>query len=242
MQKSSYPVFLFSCLLILFQCNSKKTEDKTEAVRLSDQQIADGWKLLFDGKTLNGWRFFKNRENDSWEVIDGTLHCKPFDLASRRSDILTVEQYDNFELAFEWKISAQGNSGVMFRITEEFSEPYFSGPEYQIMDDVGYPGESKEVHHTGANYDIHAPVNASVKPVGEWNATRLIVNGNHVEHWLNGVPVVTYELQSPEWLAVKNASKWNDAPGYGAAPKGHIAFQDHGNEVWFRNILIKPLP
>jgi hypothetical protein len=241
MEKPGSLIFLYLVIFFSITCTSPKSED-SNTPRLTDEQRAEGWQLLFDGKSLNGWRFFKDRVNDSWEVVDGALHCKSFEAATKRSDIMTTEQYANFELAFEWRISAQGNSGVMFRVTEEFNEPYLSGPEYQIVDDIGYPGESKDVYLSGANYDMHAPIGATVKPVGEWNASRIKVNGNYVEHWLNGVQAVTYELQSPEWLAIKNASKWNDAAGYGAAPKGHIDFQDHGNEVWFRNIMIRPLP
>jgi hypothetical protein len=254
MNKIFSMLFVF---LLLVACQSKKEvsdntkdsvtiaepETELDGAQITEEQKADGWKLLFDGKTTNGWRFYKNKPNNSWEVVDGTLHCKPFvdDKENHRADIMTVEQYENFELAFDWKISAQGNSGVMFRVTEEYDQPYFSGPEYQAMDDVGYPGKSEPNQLSGANYAMHAAPDARPNPVGGWNQSKLVVNGNHVEHWLNGTKVVEYELQSDDWKKRKAASKWKDEAGYGMAKKGHIDFQDHDHEVWFRNIMIKVL-
>ncbi|MFZ6013288.1 MAG: family 16 glycoside hydrolase, partial [Bacteroidota bacterium] len=102
--------------------------------QLTEQEKADGWKLLFNGENLDGWKIYKGKENNSWEVLDGTLHCKPFDAAEKRADIMTADEYQNFELTFDWKITPQGNSGVMFRVTEAFDQPYLSGPEYQVID------------------------------------------------------------------------------------------------------------
>src|SRR5690606_28510823 len=137
---------LFAILsLIWFSCGTQKSEqsaatgDEKGSNKLSAAQTAEGWRWLFDGETMNGWRAFRNLENNSWEVIDGTLHCKPFadDATNLRSDLLTEETYEDFELSFEWKISPQGNSGVIFRVSEEFDQPYASGPEYQIIDNEG---------------------------------------------------------------------------------------------------------
>lgn len=211
--------------------------------QLPDSLSSSGWKALFDGTSTKGWRFFKNKENNSWEVSDGTLHCKPFvdNAENKRSDIITNGQYENFELLFTWKISAQGNSGVMFHVSEEFDEPYASGPEYQVIDDKGYPGELQDNQLTGANYGLDAPSSNVVKPVGEWNESKLVVNKKHVEHWLNGTKVVEYELGSDAWKKGKATGKWKDFPGYGLSATGHIAFQDHSQEVWFKNIFLKPL-
>src|SRR5262249_3895393 len=120
-------------------------------------------------------------------------------------------------------------------------QPYFSGPEYQAMDDAGYPGKPTDKQLTGANYDMHAAPAAKPNAVGQWNQSKLVVNGNHVEHWLNGTKVLEYELQSDDWNKRKAGSKWKDEKGYGMAKKGHIDFQDHDHEVWFRNIKIKVL-
>lgn len=154
---------------------------------------------------------------------------------------MTVDEFDNFELAFDWKVSPQANSGIMFRVTEEFDEPYKTGPEYQVIDDEGYPGDLKDVHFTGGVYDMYVPTTKPVNPIGEWNSSRLIANKNHIEHWLNGIKVVDYELTSKDWKKRKDGGKWKDEPKYGMVTKGHIDIQDHGSEVWFRNILIKKL-
>jgi hypothetical protein len=236
-------------MLISFSCGTQKNEqtstynEKAPLNNVAPGEAAEGWYSLFDGTTMNGWRTFRNLENDSWEVIDGTLHCKPFkdDETNLRADLVSNDQFDNFELAFDWKISPKGNSGVMFRVSEEFEQPYASGPEYQVIDDEGYPGDLQPGQLTGANYDMHAPTATASNAVGEWNTSKIVANENHIEHWLNGELVVEYELDSEEWNQLREKSKWKDFPGYGLTEKGHIALQDHGNEVWFRNIKIKPL-
>jgi hypothetical protein len=222
-------IILIAGSFLLMTCSPQKKE------------INEG-KSLFNGKNLDGWRFYKDKENDSWEVdADGSLHCKPFDGNEKRANLITTDQYENFELNWEWKISAQGNSGVMFRVTEEYDEPYLSGPEYQLLDDIGYPGKIEDWQKTAADYGMYIPSAAKPKSVGEWNSSRIVVNANHVEYWLNDAKVVEYELGSEDWQKRKAASKWNEAVGYGAAKKGHICLQDHGGEVWFRNIAINQL-
>ena len=250
---------LVTCLFVAFAlgaCQSQKSGDENEAdstatasteTQTADNQLtageeSQGWKLLFNGQNMNGWKTYQNKENDSWEVVDGTLHCKPDTAAQKRADILTEEQYSDFELAFDWKVAPGDNSGVIYRATEEFDQPYLSGPEYQVIDDEGYPGDLTPTQTSGSNYDMHAaPADKKINPPGEWNTGRIVANGNHVEHWLNGVKVVEYELNSPEWKKLKDGSKWKDAKGYGASSKGHIDLQDHGGEVWYRNIKIKTL-
>lgn len=209
---------------------------------LTDAEQADGWKLLFNGQNMDGWKTYQGRENDSWEVVDGTLHCKQDTVAKKRADILTVDQYANFDLVFEWKIAPTDNSGVIYRATEEFEQPYLAGPEYQVIDDKGYPDKLSPTQTSASNYDMHAPPdNIAINPPGEWNLGRIVANGNHVEHWLNGAKVLEYEINSDDWKKRKNGSKWKDAKGYGASAQGHIDLQDHGGEVWYRNIKIKTL-
>jgi Domain of Unknown Function (DUF1080) len=237
-------VFLFACGSQPKTETTEATTEITAAVQLTEQQKAEGWRLLFDGQTTNGWKIFKDRKNNSWEVADGILHCKaPSEVAgveNERSDLMTTEQFENFEFSVEWKIAAQSNSGIIFRVTEEYEQPYFTGPEYQLIDDAGYPQE-KDVHFTAANYDVHAVPAKKMNPVGEWNTTKIVAQGNHIEHWLNGEKVLEYEIGSEDWTKRKNASKWKDVVGYCVPKKGSIDLQDHGGEAWFRNIMIRVL-
>ena len=233
-----------SLVVFLIACQSKSTEQRSESSAINPtEKTTDGYILLFDGKTLQGWRTYKNKPNNSWEVADGILHCKPFQdgIENFRSDLITEEQYENFELQFEWKISHQGNSGVIFRVSEDYNESFQTGPEYQVLDDENYPGDVKNEHFSGGNFGMHAPQNKILNPVGEWNNSKLIVNGNHVEHWLNGSKTVEYELYSEDWTNLKNNSKWVEFPEYATVKKGYIALQDHSSEVWYRNIKIKVL-
>jgi hypothetical protein len=157
-------------------------------------------------------------------------------------DIITVKQYSNFELVLEWKIAPRSNSGVFYRVQEGVAQAiYQTGPEYQLIDDKGWPEKLQADQYSGANYGMHAPVNAKVKPIDDWNETRIVINGNHVEHWLNGVKVVDYEFYTDDWYARKNAGKWKDVATYGIAETGHIGLQDHGGLTMFRNIRIKEL-
>ena len=228
--------------LFAFACGNSTKESEEEETETNEIVAEESEGVsLFDGETMNGWRTYQNKENDSWEVQDGTLHCKSFDDAKLRADLITIDQYANFELALEWKISNQGNSGIIYRASEALKDPYLTGPEYQVLDDENYPGETLPNRMTGANYDMHAPATKNLKPAGEWNETKIIVNGNHVEHWLNGDKVVEYELQSEDWKTQKSASKWKDVEGYGMESMGHIDLQDHGNEVWYKNIRVRKL-
>jgi len=207
---------------------------------LSEREKKEGWKLLFDGTTTNGWRHFKNKEADCWEVLNGELHCKETGV-TKRADLITTDQFENFELLIDWKISPKYNSGIMYLVTEENNATFESGPEYQLIDDKCYPGKLSSKQLTASNYDMHAPSADFTKPPGEYNHTRIVVNKGHVEHWLNGARVVAYELWSAEWNQLKAGSKWKDVKNYGMSKKGHIALQDHGGGVYFKNIKIKLL-
>ena len=207
---------------------------------LTDAEKKAGWKLLFDGKTTNGWRMYRNVEADGWEIANGELISKK-DGVKKRADIITVDQYDNFELVFDWKIDKGANGGVIYRALENDRPSYESGPEYQLIDDNGYPDKLEDWQKSGADYAMHAPSKLVAKPVGEYNRTRIVAKDSHIEHWLNGVKVVDFELWTPEWQQLKEKGKWKDAKDYGMVKKGYIAFQDHGGGVRFKNIKLKQL-
>lgn len=202
---------------------------------LTADERAAGWRLLFDGKTAAGWRGFRKTGTPAgWEVTpDGALTR-----TGPGGDIVTIDQFGSFELAFEWKIAEGGNSGVMFRVTEDLEAPWQTGPEYQILDNRGHADGAKPETSTAANYALHAPSKDMSKPAGSWNQSRLVVNGKQVEHWLNGEKVVAYELQSPDWVERVKKSKFAEYPNFGLAPRGHIVLQDHGDVVSYRNIKI----
>jgi 3-keto-disaccharide hydrolase len=216
--------------------------DSTGAV-LSEAEKAEGWQLLFDGHTLDGWRTYKNKPADSWVAEKGILHClgNKTDKSDKRGSLITDKQFENFELTADWRLSPQGNSGIMYMVTEEFETPQLSGPEYQIIDDKNFPEKLEPWQRTGANYAMNPPLADAANPIGEWNTTKIIVNKGHVEHWLNGKKTADYELWTPEWKKHKEEGKWKDARGYGLAKKGHIALQDHGSEIWFKNLKIREL-
>jgi len=200
---------------------------------------SSSWQTLFDGRTLSGWHGFKTpgKVPGGWMVEDGAISPnKPGD------DLVTDKTYANFELTLEWKISPKGNSGIIYRIDPKADVTYISGPEMQVLDDTGHPDGKSPLTSAGADYGLYAGPTDVVKPVGRWNAIRLIVRGDHVEHWMNGQKLLEYRLGSSDWAARVKASKFKEWPGYGKAKSGFIGLQDHGDRVWFRNIRIKELP
>ncbi len=204
---------------------------------LSESERQAGWKLLFDGHTTRGWRGFRKKAfPDGWAVEDGALTR-----IARGGDLVSTKQFRDFELALDWKISEGGNSGIMYRVTEGSDATYETGPEMQVLDDERHPDGRAWLTSAGAVYGLYAAPAGVVRPVGEWNQVRIVVRGHHVEHWLNGVKVVEYELESREWESRVAASKFRQWPAYGRAPKGHIALQDHGDRVWFRSIRMREL-
>ena len=204
---------------------------------LTAEERAQGFRLLFDGTTLNGWRAFRGQDHSIWQVKDGMIYQPGGDGA----DLMTVDEFKDFELRLDWRIAPGGNSGIFYRATEEYDQIYWSAPEMQVLDDALHPDGHNRLTSAGSDYGLYAAPAGVVKPAMEWNEVRIIVRGNHVEHWLNGQKVVEYELGSPDWTAKVAASKFHEWPDYGKAPQGHIGLQVHGNQVWYRDIRIKVL-
>ena len=211
--------------------------------QLTTTEKMEGWRLLFDGKSASGWRAFKGTTfpSDKWTVADGCLKKTSTGTGDSRGmgDIVTVDTFDDFDLRFEWRISPGGNSGVKYLVTEKRDGPI--AHEYQVIDDERHPdGKIGPHRQSGAFYDVLPPQAAMkrLRPVGEFNLGRILVRGNHVEHWLNGQKVVEYELGSPEIKAAIAKSKFKDVSGFEAKLKGPILLQDHGDEVCYRNIRI----
>ena len=201
---------------------------------------AGGWVTLFDGATTKGWRGFGARAVPAgWSVADGALAFTP---GVGGGDIVTEEQFDDFELELEWRISEGGNSGIFFRVEEGGHDAVWrTGPEMQVLDNARHRDGRSPLTSAGSNYALHAPARDVTRPVGEWNRVRLVVRGAHVEHWLNGEKLFEYELWSPEWEALVADSKFASMPGYGRSRRGHLALQDHGDRVWYRGIRVRAL-
>ena len=217
---------------------------------LTQDEKNEGWKLLFDGKTTNGWHVFnKTTMGSSWKVSDEALMLDAVQSTKGDwqtedgGDIVAEGEYENFELNLEWKISPCGNSGIIYNVVEspEYNYVWETGPEMQVLDDVCHPDARFPTHKAGDLYDFISSSPVTVKPAGEWNKVRIIKNNGKVEHWLNGVNILSYEMYTDQWHAMIAKSKFKDMPGFGRAVKGKIALQDHGNKVWFRNIKIREL-
>ncbi len=238
--KQKLMLCLVTTTAVLIACSVSKIAGQNA---LSKEEKEHGYKLLFDGKDMNGWRTYQNKSAASWSVDSGTLHCKGSDAnyGSITADLMTKDQYKNFDFSADYKISPKGNSGILYLVTEDSVSSYLSGPEYQIIDDINFPEKLEAWQHTAANYAMNPAPNAKPNPAGEWNHARIVKNGNRIEHWLNGSKVVEYELHSDEWNKNKMAEKFKDDAAYGAAEKGYITFQNHGSEAWFKNIKIKEL-
>ena len=207
-----------------------------------------GWQLLFDGKTTDGWKGY-NKDSfptKGWHIEDGVLYVEASNTeeAGFGGDIVTTESFDNFELSLDFMLSDTANSGILYRVIETDDPIWHNAPEYQLLDDPTYIAMGTmdmTTHLTGDNYDMQSAMARPLKPVGEWNTARIVVNGPLVEHWLNGQKMLEYELWSPEWEAQYKASKFRDYPAYGRTQRGPIGLQDHGHRVSFRNIKIRPI-
>ncbi len=215
---------------------------------LTKEEKNEGWKLLFDGKTTKGWRNFKsNNIGAAWKVSEDALHLdtskKDDGHIIGGGDILTEGEYENYELSMEWKIQACGNSGVIFNVQEGASNGavWHSGPEMQVLDNTCHPDAKIIKHRAGDLYDLISCKTETVKPAGEWNQVKIVSNKGHYEFWLNGVKTVEFTMHTPEWDQLVAGSKFKSMSDFGKFTKGHISLQDHGDQVWYRNIKIKEL-
>ena len=211
---------------------------------LTEEEIADGWELLFDGKSLDQWKDFNGDSlTQPWHVVDGCIQANG-DGSDLSGYIVTRKQYENFILDWEWKLSRGGNSGMLYHVVEDpcFEVPYVTGPEYQLIDEEGWeeqnaPTKLEEWQKLGVDYAA-----MRLNPQGEWNSSRIVFDNGHVEHWLNGVKILEFEAWTDDWFARKASGKWETAPEYGLARRGVICLQDHGYPASFRNLKIKELP
>jgi 3-keto-disaccharide hydrolase len=204
---------------------------------LSSTEKREGWQLLFDGSSLDGWRRYDGEPmTDGWAAEDGTLTH-----TSGGRDIITEASYTDFELVIEWMVEPGGNSGVFYRAALGEEHVYHSAPEMQVLDDAGHRDGRSPLTSAGSNYGLYPAPRGIVRGAGEWNSSRIVVRGNAVEHWLNDRQIVEYEFGSAGWSELVANSKFNEWPAYGQAKTGHIGLQDHGNRVWYRNIKIREL-
>jgi len=213
---------------------------------LTEEEIAQGWTLLFDGETLNGWKDFNGPAlTQPWHVVNGCIQAKG-EGSDEDGYIVTVKEYGNFELSWDWKLSKGGNSGMLYHVVENplFKVPYVTGPEYQLIDEPNFPEKLEEWQKLGVDYAMHLPDKSLMKvnPAGKWNNSKIVFDNGHVEHWLNGVKILSFEAWTDDWFERKNSGKWAHAPEYGLARSGVLCLQDHGYPASFRNIKIKELP
>ncbi|HWW86593.1 MAG TPA: DUF1080 domain-containing protein [Vicinamibacterales bacterium] len=195
--------------------------------------------VLFDGSSLDQWRGYKSQTVPAgWTIVNRELTKN-----GSVGDLVSKDEFANFELTLAWKIGEAGNSGIFYRGTEEYDHIYWSAPEYQLLDDIKAEDNKTRLTCAGSAYALYPSPPGHLKAVGEWNATRIVVNGNHVEHWLNGVKLLEYELGGPDWEAKVKASKFNAWPNYGRAKRGHIGLQgDHSGALAFRDVHVRELP
>ena len=238
-------LFLIFILLSLSACVPQNNT-------LTSQEIAEGWQLLFDGNSLNGWHYYNGGSvvDGEWFVADGELAASG-EGSDLKGYIVTDELFGNFDLKWEWKLSKGGNSGMLYHVMEtpDYSVPYVTGPEYQIIDDVNYAEMNNGYilepwQRCAVDYAMYVPdfdTAPILKPAGEWNQSEIIFDDGHVTYFLNGVVTVEFDAWTPDWYARKAAGKWANSPDYGMSSTGNICLQDHGYPAWFRNIKIRPL-
>ena len=240
-QLRSTQCLCIAAVFVVSACVSRSTTGDTanapSTSAAADMKSGD-WRPIFDGRTTNGWRGYRSDTMPAgWSVVDGMLTKR-----DPVGDIMTRDQFGDFELEIDWRIAQGGNAGIFYRVTEEYDRPYWTGPEYQLLDDANARDGRNRLTSAGAAYGLYPSPAGILRPAGEWNTTRILARGPHIEHWLNGTKLLEYELWSPDWEAKVKASKFGEWPKYGRAKAGHIAIQgDHEGELSLRNIRIRDL-
>lgn len=239
---------------LAWACSPKPAEEVTEEVAevilpdnsLSEDEKSAGWMLLFDGVNTDGWRAFNGDSlPPNWTVEDGALKGLGHDGGDVGGDIVFAPlEFEQFEMEFTWKIATGGNSGVFYHVVEDpkYAAPYYTGPEYQVIDQLGFPQPLEDWQSLAGDYAMYVPdFEGVVKPAGEWNVSKIIFTNEKAEYYLNGKKTVEFVPYSEDWKTKRNSGKWDDFPDYAISKSGLIALQDHGSEVWFKNIKIRTL-
>jgi len=233
---------LFTVLLAVI-CAVSTSVYAQQPNTLTSQEKQDGWQLLFNGQNFNGWHtYHKKNVTNAWKIKDGAIMLDHQE-NTEGGDLVTDGEYQNYELSLEWKISKEGNSGIIFNVHEspDYSQTYLTGPEMQVLDNKYAEDNKKDSHLAGSLYDIIAADPKPVKPYGEWNKVKIRMDDGHLTFWMNGEKVVETQMWNQHWKELVNKSKFADWDGFAEYKKGHIALQDHGHPVWYRDIKIRKL-
>jgi 3-keto-disaccharide hydrolase len=231
-------ILVWWCAVALTAAAAAAPAAKAPAQKARTTAAAGAWRSLFDGKSLDAWRTYKSEAPpEKWVIADGVLSKD-----GNASDLVSKEEFGDFEVQFDWRIGEAGNSGFFYRGSEDEEAIYWTGPEYQLLDDIKARDNKTRNHCAGSVYDLYDAPEGHLKPVGEWNVTRIVAKGAHVEHWLNGFKMVEYELWSPDWEQHLAASKFKAWPKYGRIKKGHFGIQgNHPGALALRNIRVRDL-
>jgi hypothetical protein len=246
-------ILMIACSsIVIISCNSQNDKSNSETMQNDSTKMSqtnnDGWISLFDGTTTKGWhKYGGGAVGSGWKIQDGSIFLDTtVEVNGKRDggDIVTDEEFENFDLKLEWKIAKNGNSGIMFCVHEDttkYKYPFETGPEMQVLDNEGHPDGKIKKHRAGDLYDLVSCSKETVKPVGEWNQVEIKLLNGKLDFYLNGENVVSTTMWDDNWDKLVAGSKFKTMPGFATFKKGHIDLQDHDCMVWFRNIMIKKL-
>ncbi len=243
MKKIIFPILAAATILSLSLCTP--TSKSTSMNKIDDNEAQQGWQSLFDGNSTKGWHVYGGKNSASWKAMDGTLFLDTTSKSTRqRGDLVTDEEFENYHLSLEWKVAKGSNGGVIFNVQEDaakYRNTYETGPEMQVLDNERHGDAKIHKHRAGDLYDLIASSKETVKPAEEWNLAEIKLNKGKLDFFLNGTNVVSTTMWDDNWKQMVAGSKFKNMPGFGTFQKGHIALQDHGDPVWFRNIKIRKL-